>query len=143
MKSQEAEVYRRIQETTDTAIKALDTLSDKVYDDQLAMQISDQSLRYSELHNMASRQLVAAKAESYRPNALSEFALRSGLHYNTFLNTSTGHLAELMIKNSNDSILKLEKSLNHNQDAGENCVSLARQLIGMEEENIKKLKDYL
>ncbi|MCM1569711.1 MAG: hypothetical protein NC081_09745 [Roseburia sp.] len=143
MKSQEAEVYRKIQENTDTAIKALDTLSDKVYDDQLAMQISSQSLKYSELHNRASKQLVAAKAESYRPNALSELALRSGLHYNTLLNTSTGHIAELMIKSSNDSILKMEKSLNHNHEAGESCVELARQLIGLEEESIKRLKDYL
>lgn len=143
MKSQEVAVYREIQRNTEMAIKAIETISDKVYDDNLAMQISRQSLKYSELHNEAVKQLVNAKAEPYHGNNLSDMMLKAAIHYNTLLNTSTGHIAEMMIKGSNNGILEMEKVLHHNEEAGEHPVTLAKQLIDFEEKNVKRLKDYL
>ena len=63
MESQEAAVYREIQRNAEMAMKAIDTISGKVYDDDLALQISRQSLKYAELYNEASKQLMAGKAE--------------------------------------------------------------------------------
>ncbi len=143
MNSQEIAVYREIQKNTEMAIKAINTISDKVYDDALSMQISRQSLRYSEIHNAASKQLVAGKAESYQSSALADIMLRTGIHYNTMLNTSTGHIAELMIKGSTNGILEMEKVLKHNERAGEKPVALAKQLIEFEEKNVARLKQYL
>lgn len=143
MLSQEIKVYREIQKNTDMAMKAIDTIAPKVYDDDLALQISRQSIQYSELYNEASRELMAARAESYQRNALAEARLKTGIHYNTMLNTSTGHLAEMMIRGSNNGILEMEKVLKHNEGAGERSTALARQLIDMEEKNIRALKDYL
>lgn len=143
MKLQEANVYREIQKNTQTAMKAMDTIAGKVYDDDLALQISRQSIMYAELHNEASRRLMDARAENYQGSALSDALLKTGIHYNTILNTSTGHLAEMMIRENNNGILELEKVLRHNENAGERPVSLAQQLIGLEEKNIKNLKQYL
>lgn len=143
MKSQEVAVYREIQRNTEMAMKAIETISDKVFNDDLALQISRQSLKYSELHNDAVKQLVEAKAEPYHGNFFSDMMLKAGIHYNTMLNTSTGHIAELMIKGSNMGVLEMEKVLHHNAEAGERPTSLAKQLIDFEEKNVKRLKDYL
>ncbi len=143
MKSQEIKIYREIQKNTEMAIKAIETISDKVYDHNLSLQMSRQALKYSELHNEAGRYLVEAKAEPYRVNYFSDVMLKAGIHYNTLLNTSTGHIAELMIKGSNTSMLEMEKALHHNPEAGEKSVALAKQLIDFQEKNIKRLKDYL
>ena len=143
MRSQDVKVYKEIQKNTDMAMKAIDTISDKVYDDQLALQISRQALKYSEIHNEASRQLVAAKTEGYHGNYMSDFMLKAGINYNTMLNTSTSHIAELMIKGSNMGVLQMEKILNHNEDAGEKSVGLARQLIDFEAKNVERLIKYL
>ncbi len=143
MTSHEAAVYREIQRNTDMAMKAMNTIADKVSDDALSMQISHQSLTYSELHNEASRQLLQARAESYQSNVLSDALLKTGIHYNTMLNTSTGHIAEMMIKNSTNGILAMEKVLKHNGDAGPKPVALAKQLIEFEEKNVERLKQYL
>lgn len=143
MKSQEVAVYREIQRNTEMAMKAIDTISDKVYDDQLAMQISRQALKYSDLHTEAMKQLVAAKAEPYKSTYMSDFMLRTGIHYNTLLNTSTGHIAELMIKGSNMGVLEMEKILKHNPGAGEKSVGLAKQLLDFETKNVERLKKYL
>ena len=143
MKSQEVAVYREIQRNTEMAMKAIDALSGKVYDDSLAIQISRQSIKYSELHNEAMKHLLEAKAEPYRSSYMSELMLKTGVHYNTLLNTSTSHIAEMMIKGSNNGILEMEKILHHNEGAGEESLALANQLIDFEQRNIKKLKDYL
>lgn len=143
MKSQEVSVYREIQRNTEMAMTAIETISDKVYDDNLSMQISRQSIKYSELHNEAVKQLVKAKAELYHGSALADMMLKVGIHCNTMFNTSTGHIAELMIKGSNMGVLEMEKVLHHNTEAGEGPTSLARQLIDFEENNVKRLKDYL
>ncbi len=143
MKSHEAAVYREIQKNTEMAMKAIDTISDKVHDEALAIQIARQSLKYAQLHNEASRQLVEARAESYQGSVLADAMLRTGIHYNTMLNTSTSHIAEMMIKGSTNGILEMEKVLKHHGDAGEKPVELARELIDFEEKNVERLKHYL
>lgn len=143
MKSQELNIYREIQRNTEMAMTAIDTISDKIYDDQLAMQVARQNMKYSELHNIALDRILKAKAQPYRTNHLSDMMLKTGIHYNTMLNTSTGHIAEMMIKGGNNGILEMNKALNHNDEAGEKPIALAKQLIDFEEKNIERLKKYL
>ncbi len=143
MKSQEVNIYREIQRNTEMAMKAIDTISDKVYDDRLAMQISRQSLKYSELHSEAVKQLSEGKAAPYRGSYLDNVMLKTGIQYNMLLNTSTSRIAEMMIKGSSNGIVEMEKVLNRNGNAGERPESLARQLISFEEKNIARLKQYL
>ncbi len=143
MKLQEAAIYREIQRSTENAMTAIDTISDKIYDDQLAMQVSRQALQYSEIHNQAVEKLLQGREELYHSTHLSDFALKGGIHYNTLLNTSTGHIAELMIRGSNQGIVAMNKILNHNSEAGEMPTALAKQLIHFEEQNIARLTKYL
>lgn len=143
MTQQEVTVYKEIQKNTDMVLKAIETISGKAYDEEFSRQLSEQTIRFSEIHNEASKQLMAAKASMYQVNALSSVILKTGIHYNTMLNTSTGHLAELMIKENNNGILELEKVLKHNENAGSLSVKLAKQLIDFEEKNVASLKQFL
>ncbi len=143
MTSQEAAVYREIQKNADNGMKTIDTMYDMVHDEALAMQLSRQSLKYSEVYHEASKELIEAKAQGYKSTALSDAMLRMGVHYNTMLNTSTSHIAELLIKESTNGIVGMEKALKHNERAGEGPVALAKQLIDLEEKNVARLKQYL
>lgn len=143
MKTQDIAVYREIQRNTEMAIKAIDTISDKVYDDQLSMQIQRQSNKYAEIKQKACERMLQGNAEPYHTNQISNMMLVGGIHYNTLLNNSTSHIAELMIKGSNMGILEMNKILNHNSDAGEQTVSLAKELIDFENRNIERLTKYL
>ena len=143
MTSQEVKVYREIQRNADAAMKAIDTIADKVEDEELSLQISRQSLKYSELHNEAVKQLINDRTRPYQSNHLSDALLKTGIRYNTMLNTSTSHLAELLIKEGNHGILEMEKVLKSNRGADEKSTLLARQLIEWEESNVRSLKDYL
>lgn len=143
MQKQEINVYREIQKNTEMAMKAIDTISDKIYDDQLSTQISKQSLKYAEIRNQAYDKLLEAHAEPYRSSHMENLMLTGGIQYNTLFNTSTSHIAELMIKGSNMGVLEMTKVLNHNEDAGEQAVGLANRLLEFESKNIERLTKYL
>lgn len=144
LKKQEINIYREIQRNTEMAMKALDAVTDKIYDDRLAAEVAEQELHYSRLHDRAVQTLVEAKAQTYRENAMENVMLRMGIGYNTLLNTSTGHIAEMIIKGSNNGVLEMEKVLAHNEEyAGASCRNLAKELIEMENANIRSLKAYL
>ena len=143
MTSQGVAVYREIQRNAEMGMKAIDTISDMVHDEALSMQLTRQSLKYSELYNEATRQLLEVKADGYKSNVMADAMLRTGIHYNTMLNTSTGHIAELMIKGSTNGIIEMEKVLKHNEEAGERPTALAKKLIELEEKNVERLKQYL
>lgn len=143
MKPQEVNMYREIQKNAEMGIKAIETISDKVMNEQLSRQISRQSIKYSEIRNTAMDELLKVKAEPHHVNHLSDMMLVGGIHYNTMLNTSTGHIAELMIKGSNNGIIGMNKILNKSDEAGEKPVTLAKKMIEFEEKNIETLKKYL
>ena len=47
---------------------------------------------------------------------MENMMLRFGIGYNTLLNTSTSHIAEMIIKGSNNGVLEMEKVLAHNEE---------------------------
>lgn len=143
MKPQEVRIYREIQRNADAAMKAIDTIAEKVEDEDLSLQISRQSLEYSELHNEAVKQLIEAKNRPLQSSHLSDAMLKTGLRYNTMFNTSTSHLAELLIRENNNGIIEMEKVLKANEEAGGKSTALAKQLIAFEEKNVRSLKEYL
>ena len=87
MRSQEVAVYKEIQKNTEMAMRAIDIINDKIYDEDLSRQMSRQSLKYSEIHNQAVSQLLQAKAEPYHESHVENLMLAGAIHYNTLLNT--------------------------------------------------------
>lgn len=149
MKPEEILIYREIQKNAETAIKAIETLEDKVYEEEFALQISRQSLKYSDIRNRAVDRLLEAKVEPERANYLSDALRRGAIHLNTLFNTSTGHLAELMIQGSNRGLISILKVLKHNpkEKIAPGGVSMATELaeefMEFEEKNVEIMKKYL
>lgn len=147
MKPEEINVYREIQKNTEMGMKAIEALSDKTYEDDFALQISRQALKYSDIRNRAVNKLLEAKAEPVHQNYLSDMMLKGAVHMKTLFDTSTSHLAEMMIQGSNRGIMEMYKVLNHNAGhaAMSRCyaVELAKELMDFEEKNIGIMKKYL
>ncbi|MBQ7954242.1 MAG: hypothetical protein IJ282_00680 [Lachnospiraceae bacterium] len=143
MKSEDIKICREVQRNAQMAMKAIETISDKVYNEELARHISKQTIKYSELKNRAMEKLLEAKALPYHTNRMADLMLVGGIHSKTMLNTSTSHIAQLMIQGSNRGVTEMCKVLNHNEDAGVSAIELAKELMDFEEKNIEKLKTYL
>lgn len=142
-KKEEIEVLKDIQKNTHMAMKAIDTISAKVYDDDLALQLSRQSLKYSAIHNQAVDRILEERAMPLPASAIEEAMLVGGIHMNTVFNTSTSHIAELMIQGSNRGLTNMWKSMNRHQEAGGKSMEIAKELMDFEEKSIEILKKYL
>lgn len=143
MKKDDVELLREIQKNTEMGLHALELMSSKVYDDSLALMLARESFKYSELHDRARAQLLAAKQMPEPEHKVNRLMLSASIQGNTLFNSSTSHLAEMMIQGSNMGLSSLWKSMNHNPEAQGQAMELAQELMDFEENNIKELKKYL
>ena len=101
------------------------------------------SLKYSDLRSRAALQLMQAKAQPHHPNRLADMALAGSIHAKTLLDTSTSHIAEMMIAGSNRGITEMCRVLNRNPGIGQKTAEFAKELMDFEEKSIERLKKYL
>lgn len=143
MKHDDAKILQEVQRNTEVGMTAIDTILDKIGDDEFSLQLAKQSLHYSELHNRALDQILKNEGEVYRGSQLTDMMIKGSIHANTALNISTGHLAEMMIQGSNRGITSMWKVMKHNSLATDAAVELAKELVDFEQENIERLREYL
>lgn len=143
MKREEEKILQEVQKNTEMAIRTIDAIADKVFDDDLALQLSRQSLKYSQIRNAAVEKLVDERGKEYRGNHIQDMMLVGSIHANTLLNTSTSHLAEMMIQGSNRGLTHMWKSLNMHANAKGCAMEIAKEFMDFEEKNIERLKFYL
>ena len=101
MRLDDVRVLQEVQKNTKMAMKAIDTISEKIYDDGLSVQAARESMKYADIYNKATDRLLEGRAASYRESGFQDLMLKGGVHANTMLNTSTSHIAELLIQGSN------------------------------------------
>ncbi len=143
MTKSEQTILRAVQKNAQMAMAAIHAIENKVYDDNLAVDLNKQATKYSEIKNRMIEKLYQDKSEPYQERTMEKAMLWSGIQMNTMLNTSTSHVAELMIQGSNRGITQLCKTLNHNDMAGKFAVEAAKELMDFEEKNITRMKQYL
>ncbi len=143
MKKDDREILKEIQKNTDMAIRAIDTISEKVHDDELRQELSKEKLLYSVIQNKATDRLQSERTEGYHGSTVQELLLKGGIQMNTLMNCSTSKIAELMIQGSNRGITSMWKSINHHQNSGSTSMEIARELVDFEEKSIGRLKKFL
>lgn len=143
MKNDDVKILHEVQKNTRMAMKAIDSINDRIYDDDLAVHVTRESMKYAELYNRATDRLLEGRAASFRESGFQDIMLRGGVRANTMLNTSTSHIAELMIQGSNRGLTSMWKAINHHENAGNVSMEIARELMDFEETNIEMLKQYL
>lgn len=143
MKHDDTKILQEIQRNTEMGMTAIETILDKIGDDEFSLQLSRQSLRYSEIHNKALDKILENEGDVYHGSKVSDMMLKGSIHANTALNVSREHLAEMMIQGSNRGITSMWKTMKHNPLATDGAVELAQELVDFEEKNIERLKEYL
>ena len=143
MKRDDARILQEVQKNTGMAMKAIDYISSKIYDDNLSIQVAKEAIKYSELYNKATEALIKERVPSYKSSGFKDLMLKSAINSNTLFNTSTGHIAELMIQGSNRGLTDMWKAINHHENAGNVSMEIAKELMDFEEKNIEYLKQYL
>ena len=143
MKSDDVAMLREIQKNSSMAIKAIRTISEYVHDADLSRTLYGQSRVFEDIRNRAVDRLVQGGEEVYQSSAFNEAMLSGGIHMNTMFNTSTGHIAELMIKGNQRGVTDMWKTMKHHDTATPDAVELAQELTSFEQGCIEQMRNYL
>jgi hypothetical protein len=134
-----------LQETYKNSKKGIDTLStllNKVYDNDLNYEMNTQLQRYREINSKVSDRLIEAGV-MLENKPLEKMKMWSAIQANTIFNTSTEHIANMMIRENSLGMTGIMTTLNESGNATDKSVELANELMVFEEDSIKKLKSYL
>ena len=124
------------------AQSAIATVLNKVYDEELAYDLSRQAQGYRQIERKAKKRLLEEGVLPKDEGRVEKLRQWSSLQAGTLLDTSTGHVADLMIQGKTKNITGLMKAVHHNGSAGSFANEIANELMDFEEHNIAKLKGY-
>ena len=141
----EAYFMSEIYKNTKMGADAIINLLPHVRDDSLRSSMTRQLDGYEKY---ASRAATHLESEGVTPKEESWFArlsARIGMAFNTMLDDSGSHIAEMMVEGSNMGITDLVKLLNHYESVGEadEAVRLAHEVVAFEQHNLEVMKRYL
>lgn len=130
------EVYKNTKMGDDSIIDLLD----KVSDNGLRSEMTDELFVYRRYAKEASEKLVERGLKPKELPMTAKMGAKMGMVMNTMLDTTTSHLAEMMINGATMGIINLEKKLN---DGGGEAERLARDVLRYEKETVERLGQYL
>lgn len=143
MKMQDQIILREIVKNSRMGMEAIDALMPYVKKEQFAREISRQAMDYGAYYEKAANKLSQVDKHIYKSSLGKSNMLRSGIWMQTFMDSSTSHLAEMMIQGANRGITEMYKALHRNIYCSTDVRALAKELMDMEEKSINKLRDYL
>ncbi len=118
---------------------------------QLLPKIENNNLQSALLNQIAQYQGVANRASDLLVNLnvspkecmIDKLSSKTGIALNTLTDTSTSHIAEMMITGSTMGVIDLTKKINQNKPCAQNVADLCDDLMKIEEENTQDMKRFL
>lgn len=133
-------IYKNAKMGADSIINLLP----KVEDDAMRSVMTAQLDGYERYAACAARALKKKGVEPREENIMTRFSAKMGMAFNTMLDSTGTHIAEMMLEGSNMGIVDLTRLLNHYSPTQDSeAVRLACEVVRFEEGNLEQLKRYL
>ncbi len=133
------ETYRTVCEGKDT----IHMLLGKVEDDELALDLNRQACRFTQMEERLQKEYRQEGEKPPEDHAAAKARLWGAIQASTLLNASTGHLANMVMRENKDGIVRLLKTVKSNRGAARAYCEIAEEIMDFEEKSIEKLKVYL
>ena len=128
---------------TKAGLEAINTVISKVYDEDLALDLNRQAVRFLTLEDKVTDKIREGSRRPEQASPVGKAVRWTSIQANTLLNTSTEHVADLMIQGNAKGITDLMKAVKANRGARKEYCELAEEIMDFEEKNIERLKSYL
>lgn len=134
-------IYKNVRMGSDLTL----TLMPKVKNEKLKAEMSEQLAEYEQFA-AKSKTLIKKKGEEAKEESpVSKWMAKMGITMNTLADSTSSHIAEMMIQGSTMNITDLLRKIHESEDECGGCdeISLARDIVKFEEKNIEKMKIFL
>ncbi len=134
-------IYKNVRMGSDLIV----TMMPKIDNQQLKSDVTEQLATY-EKYAAKVKSLIKQSGEAPKEESMiSKWMAKMGVQMNTMTDSTTSHLAEMMIQGSTMNVTDLLRKIHESEscDGGSTEMSIAREVVEFEENNIEKLKGYL
>ncbi len=144
-----AELYAEVRRSSAMGIESILSLMPKVECDELKSDMTAQMNGYGLFRRRAESGLSLCNAEAEKEKSGKVWAARMGIAAETILDTSSSHIAELMIRGSGADIISITRAQNKAMhgpsriDSSDGACELAKEVIAFENQSIDRMKKYL
>lgn len=133
-------VYQNSQMGIETIKQLLDIVEQEAFKKCLNRQLSE----YKDINMKAKKMLHENGYDEKGIGEMEKLTTYWMINMKTLMDKSASHISEMMIKGSNMGIIDAMKKINeYEQSAEKNVVSLMKELLKTEENNVKELKEYI
>lgn len=141
----EIKILDRIYKNSRMGSQSLIDLMSKIKDEDFRSDITVQITGYESYASKAGQMLKDAGVKPEDENFLTKAGAKFGMVMNTMTDSTTSHLAEMVVQGSTMGITDLTHVINEyeNSDEVKDGILLAKEVVRFEEHNLTKMKKYL
>lgn len=140
-----AELYGHLYKSLKMGADSILALLPKVHDEGLRTVMTVQLGGYDKLAARATEGLAKYGGSPKEENIVTKLSAKMGMAMNTMADTTSSHIAEMMIEGSTMGMTDAGKQASEyeNKHAAGEAIRFAREIVSFEEGNIENLKKYL
>ncbi len=125
-------------------INAIDNIIHSIKGDQSILgELKAQLTEYRIINNKAKTMLHEYGEKEKDINPMAKISSDISTTVNAIIDSSSSHIAEMMMQGSAMGIIKIIKAINEYSDADEKAKDLANKLLDTEQSNFEKMKKFL
>lgn len=132
-------LYKSASMSVDSTLRILK----KARDGDLRRELSAQVSAYRDFASEASAALARHGLKPTDNSACTKVMTLLGIELNTMIDSTSSHIAEIMIGGANMGIIKMNKHLNRNKRASNEASEKCKRLIELQKKNNERLESYL
>lgn len=141
----EAELLEDIYKNVKMGADSIINLMSRVKDEALRLEMTYELDRYESFARRASTLMAERGLRAKEENPITKVSAKIGMAMNTMADSTTPHLAEMLIQGSSMGITNMLKLINVSEDCGlqGEAMKLAREAVDFQENSVERLKKFL
>ena len=135
------EMYRNVKMGADSIVNIMPKVSDKALREELTAQLE----KYGSFSHKIEQILYGDGSAPKEEGVMTKLGAKMGMAMNTMMDSTTSHLAEMIIEGATMGVTNMTRLLreNENNPCSEEILDLAKDIIKYEESTIENMKKYL
>ncbi|SHH57943.1 hypothetical protein [Clostridium intestinale] len=132
-------IYQNSEMGKDTLTQLIKMTTDENFKNNLQSQLNE----YNSIFNEADEKLKSNNKESKSIGTLTKVSTYISINFNTLINKTPSHMAEMLIQGSTMGIIDITKKIKEYKSQDQTILGLANKLLQFEQKNIDELKKFL
>jgi hypothetical protein len=132
-------IYQNSEMGKDTLTQLIKMTTDETFKNNLQSQLNE----YNSIFNEADEKLKSNNKESKSIGTLTKVSAYISINFNTLINKTPSHMAEMLIQGSTMGIIDITKKIKEYKSQDQTILGLANKLLQFEQKNIDELKNFL